>query len=45
MGTSAPDGSLTAPNFGSSALLVIDTQVDFLDGSESPIAGTSNRPR
>jgi hypothetical protein len=33
----------TAPHFDSSALLVIDTQVDFLDGGASPIAGTSDQ--
>lgn len=33
---------LTAPHVASSALLVIDTQVDFLDGGASPIAGTSD---
>lgn len=32
----------TAPHVASSALLVIDTQVDFLDGGASPIAGTSD---
>jgi nicotinamidase-related amidase len=30
-----------APELDRSALLVIDTQVDFLDGGSSPIAGTS----
>lgn len=43
MGTSASNDSFTAPRFASSALLVIDTQVDFLDGGASPIAGTSDR--
>lgn len=43
MATAALDGSLTAPHFEFSALLVIDTQVDFLDGGASPIAGTSDR--
>lgn len=33
----------TAPHFNSSALLVIDTQVDFLDDGASPIVGTSGR--
>ena len=37
------DDAFTAPHFASSALLVIDTQVDFLDGGASPIAGTSDR--
>lgn len=31
----------TAPDFARSALVVIDTQVDFLDGGASPIAGTT----
>ncbi len=31
----------TAPHLGTSALLVIDMQRDFLDGGASPIAGTS----
>lgn len=31
----------TAPQLDRSALLVIDTQVDFLDGGSSPIPGTS----
>ena len=43
MGTSAPGDEFTAPHFGSSALLVIDAQVDFLDGGASPVAGTSER--
>lgn len=43
MGTRMPDDAFTAPHFESSALLVIDTQVDFLDGGASPIAGTSDR--
>jgi len=30
-----------APDLSHSALLVIDTQVDFVDGGASPIAGTS----
>lgn len=38
----APE-DLTAPRFSSSALLLIDTQVDFLDGGVSAIAGTSER--
>jgi len=33
--------SLTAPEFGASALVVIDTQEDVLDGGGFPIAGTS----
>ena len=37
------DDGFTAPHFESSGLLVIDTQVDFLDGGASPIAGTSDR--
>jgi nicotinamidase-related amidase len=43
MGIPAPGGAFTTPHFESSALLVIDTQVDFLDGGVSPIAGTSDR--
>lgn len=43
MGHPAPEATLTVPHFGSSALLVIDTQIDFLDGGASPIAGTSDR--
>ncbi len=31
----------TAPEFSRSALLVIDTQVDFVDGGSSSIAGTT----
>ena len=31
----------TRPELGSSALLVIDTQVDFVDGGAYPIAGTT----
>lgn len=34
---------LTAPQFDSSALLVIDVQADFLDGGAYTIAGTSDR--
>jgi nicotinamidase-related amidase len=34
---------LTAPQFESSALLVIDVQADFLDGGACTIAGTSER--
>ena len=30
-----------APELASSALVVIDTQVDFVDGGASPIAGTT----
>lgn len=30
-----------APKFARSALVVIDTQVDFLDGGARPIAGTT----
>lgn len=33
----------TAPHFDRSALLVIDTQIDFLDGGVSPIEGTTER--
>ena len=43
MGTTARDGDFTAPHFGSSALLVIDVQADFLDGGASTVAGTSER--
>ncbi|WNV74314.1 cysteine hydrolase family protein [Geodermatophilus sp. DSM 44513] len=43
MGSSALDDAFTVPHFASSVLLVIDTQVDFLDGGASPIAGTSDR--
>ncbi|HMA46249.1 MAG TPA: isochorismatase family cysteine hydrolase, partial [Frankiaceae bacterium] len=31
----------TAPELGRSALLVIDTQVDFVDGGACPVAGTA----
>jgi nicotinamidase-related amidase len=40
----APGGPVDphlTPRWDSSALLVIDTQVDFLDGGTSPIPGTS----
>ena len=30
-----------APRLATSALLIIDTQVDFVDGGRSPIAGTT----
>lgn len=43
MGTPTSDESFTAPHIASSALLVIDTQVDFLDGGANPVAGTSAR--
>lgn len=43
MGTSAPDDTLTEPHFGSSALVLVDTRIDFLDGGGSPIAGASDR--
>jgi nicotinamidase-related amidase len=43
MGTRTSNDAYTAPHFESSALLVIDTQVDFLDGGASSIAGTSDR--
>lgn len=43
MGTRTSYDAFTAPHFESSALLVIDTQVDFLDGGASPVAGTSDR--
>jgi nicotinamidase-related amidase len=43
MGAATWDDPFTAPDFESSALLVIDTQVDFLDGGASPIAGTSDQ--
>ncbi|MDK3256015.1 cysteine hydrolase family protein [Blastococcus capsensis] len=43
MGTPTPDDVFIAPHLESSALLVIDTQVDFLDGGASPIAGTTDR--
>lgn len=33
----------TEPHFDRSALLIIDTQLDFLDGGASPIAGTTDR--
>lgn len=33
----------TKPHFDRSALLVIDTQIDFLDGGVSPIEGTTAR--
>jgi nicotinamidase-related amidase len=35
--------SHTEPHFGRSALLIIDTQHDFLDGGASPIPGTSQQ--
>jgi len=38
----APE-DLTAPRFSSSALLLIDAAVDFLDGGVSAVAGTSDR--
>ncbi|MCW2696843.1 MAG: putative isochorismatase family protein [Modestobacter sp.] len=38
---SASADPYTAPQLDRSALLVIDTQVDFVDGGASPIAGTS----
>ena len=37
MGTTAQD-DFTAPHFGSSALLVIDVQADFLDGGAWTVA-------
>jgi nicotinamidase-related amidase len=43
VGTTGQPGDLTAPNFDSSALLIIDVQVDFLDGGAWTIAGTSDR--
>ena len=43
MGTTDRPEDLTAPHFASSALLVIDVQVDFLDGAAWTIAGTSDR--
>lgn len=43
MGSPTSNDTFTAPHFASSALLVIDTQVDFLDGGASPISGTSDR--
>jgi nicotinamidase-related amidase len=43
MGTRMSNDTFTAPHFESSALLLIDTQVDFLDGGASPIADTSGR--
>jgi len=33
----------TEPHFNRSALLLIDTQLDFLDGGASPIGGTTER--
>lgn len=38
-----PNDPFTEPHFARSALLVIDTQIDFLDGGVSPIAGTTDR--
>jgi nicotinamidase-related amidase len=38
-----PEDLTAAPHFDSSALLVIDVQVDFLDGGAWTIAGTSDR--
>lgn len=43
MADPSPGSAFTEPHFASSALLVIDTQADFLDGGASPIAGTSDR--
>lgn len=37
------DDPFTEPHFARSALLIIDTQVDFLDGGVSPIGGTTER--
>ena len=42
-GTTGQPEDLTAPHFDSSALLVIDVQVDFLDEGAWTIAGTSDR--
>src|SRR5699024_9461886 len=36
-----PDDEWTVPNFMRSALLMIDTQRDFLNGGASPVPGTS----
>lgn len=43
MGTRTSNDAFTAPHFEFSALLMIDTQVDFLDGGAGPIAGTSDQ--
>lgn len=43
MGTTGQLDDLTAPHFASSVLLVIDAQVDFLDGGAWTIAGTSDK--
>ncbi len=43
MGTGGQIEDLTAPHFDSSALLIIDAQVDFLDGGAWTIAGTSDK--
>jgi nicotinamidase-related amidase len=43
METRLSTDDFTTPHFESSALLVIDTQVDFLDEGVSPITGTSDR--
>jgi nicotinamidase-related amidase len=43
VGTTGQSEDLTAPHFDSSALLVIDVQVDFLDEGAWTIAGTSDR--
>jgi hypothetical protein len=34
-----------APHIAAAALLIIDTQVDFIDGGASPIDGTSASTR
>lgn len=42
MSTSTGVDPHTSPQLGRSALIVIDTQVDFCDGGASPIAGTTD---
>jgi nicotinamidase-related amidase len=42
-GTRPSNDAFTTPHFEFSALLVIDTQVDFLDEGVNPITGTSDR--
>jgi len=43
VGTTGQIEDLTAPHFDSSVLLVIDAQVDFLDGGAWTIPGTSDK--
>jgi nicotinamidase-related amidase len=43
VGTTGQIEDLTAPHFDSSVLLIIDVQVDYLDGGAWTIAGTSDK--